>query len=90
MNLEDEQRRGRAADQLLENPLLIEAFATIEQEIQAEWTGSKAKDADAREKLWLMLKLLGRVKAHVQQVSLTGQMATFTLREKLGGTVSPL
>lgn len=90
MNLEDEQRRGRAADQLLENPLLIEAFATIEKELQDAWTESKAKDEAGREKLWLMLKLLGRVKAHVQQVSLTGQMATFTLREKLGGTVFPL
>ena len=90
MSLEDEQRRGRAADQLLENPLLIEAFATIEKELQDAWTESKAKDEAGREKLWLMLKLLGRVKAHVQQVSLTGQMATFTLREKLGGTVFPL
>lgn len=90
MELTKEEQRGRDADALRANPLFVEAFDTIEREIEQAWKDSPARDEAGREKLWLMLQLLARVKRHVESVSLTGQMARKTLRERLGRNVSPI
>lgn len=90
MELEQEERRGRQADELLGHPLFVEAFDTITKEIEQAWKDSPARDVAGREKLWIMFQMLSRVKSHIQSVSLTGQMARKTLRERLGLSVSPI
>lgn len=90
MTEEEEARRGREAELLLENPLFVEAFATIAQEYEQAWRDSPSRDEKGREKLWLMVKLLDRVKVHVQQVAFTGQMARKTIRERVGRVPYPL
>ena len=90
MELEQEERRGRQADELLAHPLFVEAFDTITKEIEQAWKESPARDADGREKLWMMHQLLTRLRSHIQSVSLTGQLARKTLRERLGRSVSPI
>lgn len=75
MTLEQESRRGEQARRLLDDPLLQEAFATLEVALREAW-GATADDAvDQRERLWLMLKLLGRVHAHMADVMHTGRLA---------------
>lgn len=82
MSPEQEVRRGEDARLLLAHPLLLEAFATIEQELTDTWKASPARDVDAREKLWLSLKLLHRVQTQLQSVVETGQVAKATLAEQ--------
>lgn len=91
MTLEQEKRRGEDAKRLLEEPLLVEAFEHIKQELTQAWTESPARDVEGREKTWLMLKLLGRVRGHLESVMANGTMAKATLLErarKIGRTTS--
>lgn len=89
MTLDDEDRRGKEAERLLEHPLLAEAFSTIAKELETAWRDSPAKDEAGREKLWIMRKLLDRVDSHLQAVVMTGKLARRTLAMKAGVSVSP-
>lgn len=73
--LGSEYARGQEAKELLENPLLLAAFNEIEEGINRQWKQSKASDADAREKLYLMQRLLQNLKAGIQEHITTGKMA---------------
>lgn len=81
---EHEIRRGEQAERLLSDPLLVEAFATIEQELTRQWQDSPARDTQARETLWLSLKLLHRLQGQLQVVVETGQVAKATLAQRVG------
>lgn len=82
MELEQQAQRGTEAERLLEHPLLVEAFAVIEQDITDKWTNSPARDSDGRERLWTQLKLLQRVRAEIQTVAETGKVAQATLAQR--------
>lgn len=82
MTPEMEARRGEEARQLLEHPLLIEAFEVIEKEVTEQWQTSPARDVEGREKLWLSLKLLQRVRKQLEHVIETGQVAKATLAQQ--------
>jgi hypothetical protein len=75
MNLELEQRRGEEARRLLEEPLVVEAFATVEAGLRRQWEASSEGETEARERSWLMLKLLRRVRALLTEAMETGRLA---------------
>jgi hypothetical protein len=75
MTLEQESRRGEQAKRLLEDPLLREAFATVDTALRDAWSATADDATDRRERLWLMLKLLDRVRTHLSQVLETGKLA---------------
>lgn len=75
MDLENESRRGREARRLLAEPLLTEAFATVENGLKDAWLASGEAQERERERLWLMLKLLARVRAHLVAAVETGRLA---------------
>jgi hypothetical protein len=81
MTLEQESRRGEQARRLLEDPLLQEAFAAVDRALREAWVATPDEAADERERLWLMLKLLGRVRAHMIDVLQTGKLADGQLAE---------
>lgn len=85
--------RGERAQRLLEDELLQEALATIEAEYTEQWKNSPARDAEGREKLFLMVKTVQRFRTELTTVLQTGQLArhNLTLAEKarkLGQTLS--
>ncbi|MGH6932282.1 MAG: hypothetical protein ACREEE_07590 [Dongiaceae bacterium] len=75
MTLAAEFRRGEQARRLLEDPLLREAFATVEAALTDAWRASAEGAAAERERLWLMLRLLGRVRGHLSEALETGRLA---------------
>lgn len=80
-SLEQESSRGREAQMVLENPLVAEAFGTLEKEIVSAWEDSPARDDVGREKLYQMLMLTRKVKRHFESLVLTGEMARRTLAD---------
>ena len=80
MTLEQESRRGEQARRLLEDPLLQEAFSVIVAALRDAWVTTADDAPDERERLWLMLKLLGRVRAQIVNVLETGKLADEQLR----------
>ncbi len=75
MSLELERRRGVQARRLLEEPLLVEAFAAVESALRRQWETSGDGEETARERAWLMLKLLRRVQAGLIEVMETGRLS---------------
>lgn len=79
MDLEQNLARGVRANEVLENEIYIEAFELIKQEIYTTWQQSPARDAEARETLYLMLKLMDKLKATMQSVMETGKLASLEM-----------
>lgn len=68
-------QHGREAEELLENPMLAEAFDKIEAAYMDEWRQSKLPDLEGRERLWLAIQVLGEVKRHLRVVVENGVIA---------------
>jgi len=81
MTLEQESRRGEQARRLLEDPLLQEAFATVDVALRNAWVATTDDATTERERLWIMLKLLGRLRSHLSEVLETGKLADRQLAE---------
>jgi hypothetical protein len=75
MTREEEFRRGERARRLLDDPLLQEAFASVESALREAWVATADDAAAERERIWLMLKLLGRVRGHLTAALETGRLA---------------
>ncbi len=74
MGLNEEQRADNA-QRILEDPLVQEAFSTLRQEFLERWENSPAQDTNARETLWLGLKILSRLEIHFESLIASGQIA---------------
>lgn len=85
MQLLNEMDRGQQAKDLLEHPLMLEAFETIRQTYLTQWENSPARDVEGREKIWTYLKQLDSLKAHLTSVIQTGLMAKeqYSLMERM-------
>lgn len=70
----DAGRALRAAN-LLENELLTEAFAKLETAYIEAWRSSPAKDTDGREKLFLAINVVGKVRDHLTAIVTNGKLA---------------
>jgi hypothetical protein len=80
--LQQELTRSQQAQDLIDHPLMKEAFETIRQTYLKEWENSPARDSEAREKIWTYLKQLEAVKGHLLQTIETGKMARIEVERK--------
>jgi hypothetical protein len=69
------EERERGAKLLLDNPLFVEAFETLEKELLLSWSRTNSNDVSQRESCWLATRLLERLKAHITSIVETGHMA---------------
>ena len=67
--------REEKAKRLLNDPLLKEAFDTLEKSLYDTWCHSSGKEVDVREQTWLSMRLLERVRLHLSSIVETGEMA---------------
>ena len=72
--MDKEQREARARS-LLSDELLNEAFNTLAKDITDAWDNTGIHDTEARESLWLSLRLLERIRLHLTSIIETGEMA---------------
>lgn len=73
--------RASRAQQLLENELLQEAFQSLEQSYTQAWRSTLIEDVPGREKLFLAINIVGKVKDHLVKVANSGKIAAAELRE---------
>ena len=69
-----EERVGRAKS-LLDDPLLDEAFVVLKENLMNSWAHSGSTDLEARESIWLAMRLLDRIHSHISSIVETGHMA---------------
>ena len=69
----DEQRE-RNAKRLLEDPLFKEAFDVLREDLMNRWEVSGSTELEARESIWLAMRLLDRLYGHINSIVETGHM----------------
>ena len=67
--------RAQQAKVLLDDPLLKEAFATLERSYIDEWRSTDPADMDGRERLFLAVNQVERVKSNLAAVISDGTLA---------------
>jgi hypothetical protein len=67
--------RRAGAEALLQNEILQEAFARLEERYIEEWRVSQFRDTDARERLWQAVNILRKVKDHLAKLVADGKLA---------------
>tara|TARA_R100001015_G_C4634760_1_gene202006 strand:- start:2415 stop:2657 length:243 start_codon:yes stop_codon:yes gene_type:complete len=70
-----EEFREEHAKRLLNDGLFIEAFETLEKNLLNSWNSSGVSEIEAREQIWLSLRLLERIRLHITSIVETGDMA---------------
>ena len=71
--MSDEQREEHAR-RLLRDELFIEAFEVLRKDLMARWSSSGSTELEARESIWLAMRLLDKLYGHVQSIVETGHM----------------
>ena len=71
--MSDEQREQKA-NNLLNNPLFNEAFEVLRKDLMNRWESSGSTELEARESIWLAMRLLDRLHVHLQSIVETGKM----------------
>jgi hypothetical protein len=69
------------AQELLDNQLLAEAFKSLEESYASAWRGTTIDDVSSREKLFLAINIVGKVRDHLNAVIANGRLAEAELSE---------
>ena len=69
------EERERRAKSLIDDPLLNEAFDTLKEDLMNRWNHSGSTDLEARESIWLAMRLLDRIHGHINSIIESGHMA---------------
>jgi hypothetical protein len=83
----DETKLGEAmakamrAQDLLDHELLSEAFKGLEESYTAAWRATGIDDTAAREKLFLAINIVGKVRDHLNSIVTNGRLAQAELKE---------
>jgi hypothetical protein len=79
--LERAAARAVRAEALLDDELLNEAFDTLEKSYIAAWRATTVDDAAGREKLFLAINIVGKVRDHITGVVANGKLARAELKD---------
>ena len=66
--------REEHAQRILTDPLYQEAFDVIKQDLMSRWDQSGSNELEARESIWLAMRLLDKIQLHIQSIIETGHM----------------
>ncbi|QPF93766.1 hypothetical protein [Bradyrhizobium commune] len=80
-SLERAAAKAARAEALLDDELLGEAFDTLETGYIAAWRATTVDDAAGREKLFLAINIVGKVRDHLAAVVANGKLARAELKE---------
>ena len=69
------EERERRAQSLITDPLLNESFDVLKEDLMNRWNHSGSTDLEARESIWLAMRLLDRIHGHISSIVETGHMA---------------
>jgi len=70
-----DELREQKAQALINDPLLKESFDVLREDLMNRWSHSGSTDLEARESIWLAIRLLERIEGHIRSIVETGHMA---------------
>ena len=71
--MNEEEREGSAKN-LLNDVLFNEAFDVLRKDLMTRWESSGSTELEARESIWLAMRLLDRLHGHINSIVETGHM----------------
>jgi len=77
----NEMSHGSRAKALLDNELLNEAFSALEVAYIERWRATHIDDERGREKLFIAVNVVGKVRAHLATIVANGHIAAKKLDE---------
>lgn len=89
MSLSKQVERGNHAKRLLDDPLLQEAFQTVEQAIHEQWANSPLRDVEGQMALRVMLNHLRDLKSVLEVALADGKAAVEELNRMNSKVLSP-
>ena len=72
--LQFDPRREEHAKRLINDELLGEAFDVLRKDLLDRWSASGSTEVEARESIWLAMRLLDKIHGHITSIVETGQM----------------
>ncbi|WP_315731646.1 MULTISPECIES: hypothetical protein [unclassified Bradyrhizobium] len=72
--------RGRRAQELLDDDLLKDAFKALEEGYVSAWRTTAVDNVTGREKLFLAINVVGKVKDHLTKVAADGRLAAAEIK----------
>ena len=76
IKLAQQQAQGARAQALLNDELLIECFETLKKEYIDYWKVSHVNDEKGRERLWMAVNIVEKVKDQLGKIAAGGRLAT--------------
>jgi len=76
---EKQIQQGQRAKQLLDDPLLKEAFEYLSEQYKQEIFNTSYDDHNQRQVLWMAYNMLDKIKGHLVSVMETGKLASSEL-----------
>tara|TARA_R100001244_G_C5142834_1_gene128226 strand:- start:46 stop:294 length:249 start_codon:yes stop_codon:yes gene_type:complete len=70
----DNELREHRAKALIDNPLFKEAFDVLKEDLMNRWSVSGSTDLEARESIWLAMRLLDKIYGHITSIIETEHM----------------
>jgi hypothetical protein len=71
--MSDEHREEKAKN-LLSNELFNESFDVLRKDLMGRWEASGSSELEARESIWLAMRLLDKLYGHITSIVETGHM----------------
>lgn len=75
-----ERDRGHRAERIVQDEIFVEAVSNMRQRFMDEWQNSPIRDSEARERIYLMVRILDLLVQELISVMETGQSANTTLQ----------
>lgn len=66
--------RGKRAELLLKDDLLADSLAKLEESYIKGWKETAARDTDARERFFLAVQVVGKVRGHLTSLVSNGKL----------------
>ncbi|WP_024514564.1 hypothetical protein [Bradyrhizobium sp. Tv2a-2] len=79
--LREAAAKAARAQELLDNELLADAFESLEKTYIAAWRVTTIDDSAGREKLFVAINIIGKVRDHLASVVANGRLAEAELKE---------
>lgn len=73
--------RAAQAQRLLDDAMLKDAFKGLEEAYTAAWRATTIDDVSGREKLFLAINVVGKVRDHLQGIVNNGKLAAKELQQ---------
>jgi hypothetical protein len=81
VKLRHDAARAAKAKTLASDELLVQGFADLESAYIEAWRASQATDTAGREKLFIAINVVGKVRQHLEAIMANGKLATAELEQ---------